>query len=98
MEVSEIRLGTWGIGLPQNRAYGEVNQFTAKVHRKETQQGINPARVEGHTGWVERGEKKKAKERLEKKTKQRQTAFGKQAHMPNHINTDWRTDGERRVL
>lgn len=25
VEVSEIRLGTWGIGLPQNRAYGEVN-------------------------------------------------------------------------
>lgn len=25
IEVSEIRLGTWGIGLAQNRAYGEVN-------------------------------------------------------------------------
>lgn len=64
VEVSEIRLGTWGIGLPQNRVYGEVNQLTAKVHRKEAQQGINPARVEGHPGWVEHG--KKAKERLGK--------------------------------
>lgn len=60
----------------------------------EAQQGINPARVEGRSGWVEHGGEKKQKN----KTKQRQTAFGKQAHMPNHINTDWRTDGERRVL
>lgn len=63
------------------------------MRRKEPQQNINSATVEGQTGWVEG---KKKNERETGKTKK--TACEKQAHKPNHINTDWRTDGAKRVL